>query len=83
MCRGASSGSTRPDRNLVLRSRPRLTPDVIRRAAPALLEAAETLTTRLVAERWVAELSVGLQPRARRPRRARGGGGGGRGLDAP
>ena len=30
---------------------PRLTPDVIRRAAPALLEAAETLTTRLVAER--------------------------------
>jgi hypothetical protein len=30
-----------------------LTPDVIRRAAPALLEAAETLTARLTAERAV------------------------------
>jgi hypothetical protein len=28
-----------------------LTPDIIRRAAPALLEAAETLTNRLIAER--------------------------------
>lgn len=33
---------------------PRLTPDVIRRAAPALLDAAETLTNRLIAERAVA-----------------------------
>lgn len=32
---------------------PRLTPDIIRRAAPALLEAAETLTARLTAERAV------------------------------
>jgi IclR family acetate operon transcriptional repressor len=32
---------------------PRLTPDIIRRASPALLEAAETLTARLAAERAV------------------------------
>ena len=32
---------------------PRLTPDVIRRAAPALLKAAETLTDRLNAERVI------------------------------
>jgi IclR family transcriptional regulator, acetate operon repressor len=32
---------------------PRLTPDIIRRAAPALLEAAETLTARLTAERAI------------------------------
>ena len=33
---------------------PRLTPDVMRRAAPALLEAARTLTNGLIAERAVA-----------------------------